>query len=59
LQTFLIGPGTEGMALKADVPWRLSERVGSAETSFDLFARDNPDLAVGHVPRLDNYPTTP
>ena len=47
--TFLIRPGTEGMALEADVPWRLSERVGSTETTLDLFARKNPDPAAGHV----------
>jgi hypothetical protein len=35
LETFLIGPGTEGMALEADVPWRLSERVGSNEATLD------------------------
>jgi hypothetical protein len=43
LQTFLIGPGTEEMAPETDAPWRLSERVGLAETILDLFVRKNPD----------------
>jgi len=48
--TFLIRPGTEGMALEADVPWRRSEWVGSAETILDIFARKNPILPLDTPP---------